>query len=433
MTPSGRPLVRRPGVALAVLLATVACTGPGPTPIPSRAPSSTASPTLDATPAEPSPPPSEAASPSAAPSEREIAADPGAIALEIVAEGLSAPIGLERTPDGLVLVHERGGRVLIVDPETGERSDFLDITDRVLAAGGEQGLLGVAVDPYWPSALRAYIHYTDGNGNTVVSRFWVSDLPAPPRLDPTSEEILLQVEQPFSNHNGGQLAFGPDGMLYVGLGDGGSGGDPFGNGQNADVLLGKVLRLDVAGNGPYAIPDDNPFADGGGAPEVLLTGLRNPWRFSFDPATGLLWIADVGQNRWEEVNRVDPVADAGANLGWNIMEAAHCYDGEGCAADGLTLPVAEYGHDAGCSVTGGLVYRGAAIPDLWGWYVFSDYCSGTLFGIPSDAEAPGDGTALAPRVLLETGANVSAFGTDADGELLLADIEDGLIYRIVGG
>ena len=241
---------------------------------------------------------------------------------------------------------------------------------------------------------------------------------------------MLRLAQPYANHNGGQLAFGPDGLLYMGLGDGGSQGDPNGNGQNPHTLLGKVLRLDVEVDGEsYAIPGENPFADGqAGAPEVFLVGLRNPWRFSFDRETGLLWIADVGQSAYEEVDRIDPAADAGANLGWNTMEASHCWEVTDCATDGLTLPVAEYGHDLGCSITGGYVYRGEAIPDLRGWYLFSDYCSGTLFGIPSDSEG-----SIAPRVLLETGARVSTFGEDADGELYLADVEAGTVYRVVAG
>ena len=219
----------------------------------------------------------------------------------------------------------------------------------------------------------------------MLSEFRVTDEPLPPRLDPTTERVLLRVDQPFSNHNGGQLAFGPDGFLYIGLGDGGSGGDPQGNGQNPNSLLGKILRIDVEGD-PYAIPPDNPFADGGGAAEALLIGLRNPWRFSFDRDTGLLWIGDPGQNAAEEIDRVDPIADAGANLGWNVMEASQCFAQPNCVTGGLTLPIAEYGRDLGCAVTGGYVYRGEAIPDLRGWYLFSDYCSGILFGVPSDAE-----------------------------------------------
>jgi glucose/arabinose dehydrogenase len=290
-------------------------------------------------------------------------------------------------------------------------------------------LLGFAFHPELAGDnLRAFVHYSDASGNTVVSEFLIADFARPIRLDAATERVLLTVEQPFPNHNGGQLAFGPDGYLYLGLGDGGSGGDPQGNGQNPATLLGSIVRIDVNGDEPYAIPADNPFADGaGGAPEVFLYGLRNPWRFSFDRGTGQLWIADVGQNAYEEVDRVDPAADAGANLGWNLMEASHCFVA-GCSPEGLVLPITEYGRDAGCSVTGGFVYRGTAIEGLAGWYLFSDYCSGLIFGVPSDA-APG----TAPRLLLETGLSVSSFGQDSDGELYVADIAGGGIYRIVPG
>ena len=280
-------------------------------------------------------------------------------------------------------MNERIGRVIAVDPESGSTEVSLDISDRVLESF-EQGLLGLALHPDWPDDARAYVHYSsrEGDGDTVLSEFRVTDDPLPPRLDPTTERVLLTVDQPYANHNGGQLAFGPDGLLYMGLGDGGSGGDPHGNGQNPDVLLGKILRIDVDDGDAYAIPPENPFADGGGAPEVLLVGLRNPWRFSFDRETGLLWIGDAGQNAAEEIDRVDPVADAGANLGWNVMEGSQCFSQPTCSIDGLTLPLAEYGRDLGCSVIGGYVYRGEAIGDLRGWYLFSDYCAGTLFGDP---------------------------------------------------
>jgi glucose/arabinose dehydrogenase len=275
------------------------------------------------------------------------------------------------------------------------------------------------------------VHYTDRNGDTVLSALTGSqDGDSAPVLDSVSERVLLTVDQPFANHNGGQLAFGPDGQLWFGLGDGGSGGDPNGNGQNPGSLLGSILRLDVSEPGGYAIPDDNPFADGsGGAPEVYLFGLRNPWRFSFDPQGDALWIGDVGQNAFEEVDRVDPVADAGANLGWNVMEASHCFADAGCSSDGLVLPVAEYGRELGCAVTGGHVYRGGAIDGLRGWYLFADYCSGLLFGIRSDT----DGSDLVPRILLETGRPISSFGIDEDGELYLTDIGAGVLSRIVAG
>ncbi len=395
--------------------------------------SSTAAPSGTIAPAE-SAPASETASPeptvaaTETPTEAPIADDPPALALEEVASGLAAPINVTATPDGWLLVNERAGRVIAVDPDSGATEVSLDISDRVLG-GGEQGLLGLALHPDWPEDARAYVHYSarEGDGDTVLSEFRVTDEPLPPRLDPTTERVLLTVDQPYANHNGGQLAFGPDGYLYLGLGDGGARGDPHGNGQNPNALLGKVLRIDVEGD-PYAIPPGNPFADGGGAPEALIIGLRNPWRFSFDRATGLLWIGDVGQNAAEEIDRVDPVADAGANLGWNVMEASQCFSEPSCATEGLILPVAEYGRDLGCSVTGGYVYRGEAIPDLHGWYLFSDYCSGILFGVPSDADG-----VIGPRTLLETGLNVSTFGEGPHGELYVADLAGGSIYRIVAG
>jgi glucose/arabinose dehydrogenase len=407
---------------LLVLLLAAGCSAPSPSAAPSGSPvpAATPSPTETA-----SPEPTAAATET--PSEAPIAADPPPLALEEVAGGLAAPINITAAPDGWLLVNERNGRVVAVDPDSGATEVSLDISDRVLG-GGEQGLLGLALHPDWPEDARAYVHYSArGGGETMLSEFRVTDEPQPPRLDPTTERVLLTVDQPYSNHNGGQLAFGPDGYLYLGLGDGGAGGDPHGNGQNPDALLGKILRLDVDGD-PYAIPPDNPFTDGGGAPEAFIIGLRNPWRFSFDRSTGLLWIADVGQSAAEEIDRVDPVEDAGANLGWNAMEGSQCFAEPNCSTRGLTLPIAEYGRDLGCSVTGGHVYRGEAIPDLRGWYLFSDYCSGLLFGIPSDADG-----VIGPRTLLETGISVSTFGEGADGELYVADLNGGSIYRIVAG
>jgi glucose/arabinose dehydrogenase len=255
---------------------------------------------------------------------------------------------------------------------------------------------------------------------------------APPTFDPSSEQVLLEVDQPAANHNGGQLAFGPDGFLYLGLGDGGGADDQFGNGQDPTTLLGSILRLDVMTPGSRAVPPDNPFVDGGGAPDVYLYGLRNPWRFSFDRETGLLWIADVGQNAFEEVNRIDTASQGGANLGWNVMEASHCFADAGCSADGLVLPLTEYGRDFGCSVTGGYVYRGEAIDGLGGWYLFADYCTGFVFGVPADAEPP-EGTVVTPVMLLESGLQVSSFGEGVDGELYVADLEGGALYRLIAG
>ena len=437
-------LLRRvvPFVVMVLLLA--ACGAPDPTPSPPEASAGASSVPTDPAPTTTESPSSPSAAPSDAPSAtpRPIAAEPPSLALEVVAEGLAAPIGIATGPPGWLLVQEQAGRVMAVSLANGETAVTLDITDRVLG-GGERGLLGLALHPNWAGDdLRAFVHYSDAAGNTVLSEFLMTDFALPPRLDPATERVLLRVAQPFANHNGGQLAFGPDGYLWFGLGDGGSGGDPLGNGQDTTTLLGSILRIDVDdipddGNDAigYGIPEGNPFVDGAsGAPEVHLYGLRNPWRFSFDRATGGLWIADVGQNAFEEVNRLDPAADAGANLGWPIMEASHCFSEPGCSSDGLILPIAEYGRDRGCSVTGGHVYRGDAIADLWGWYLFSDYCSGLLFAVRSDAPETVSGErAAAPRVLLETGANVSSFGEDAGGELYLADHASGTIYRVVAG
>lgn len=432
MKPPRRPLV---AVIVSGLLAACSTSSPSASPassaiLPSSSPSATGA--AGQTHAATSAPTS-----TSAPVEPPIAADPPPLAVEPVASGLADPIGIFGAPGGWLLVSERDGRVIAVRPGTGVMEVALDITDRVLG-GLEQGLLGLALDPEWPAVPRAFVHYSDLAGDTVLSQVVATGGPdGAPVLDAESEGILLQRDQPYANHNGGQLAFGPDGSLWMGLGDGGSGGDPNGNGQNPFTLLGKILRIDPASpdeapdpNGPpYGIPGDNPFADGEhGAPEVFLYGLRNPWRFSFDHATGQLWIGDVGQDQYEEIDRIDPATQAGANLGWNVTEGAHCYAAAECTTDALTGPLAEYSHDFGCSVTGGFVYRGDAIPDLRGWYLFSDYCSGTLFGVPSDATG-----VTTPRVLLETGLTVTSFGEGADGELYLADLAGGAIYRVVSG
>jgi glucose/arabinose dehydrogenase len=429
------PLPRRLAAAISLMgLLLAACAGPDPTP--SADPTSSRTPTL--TPAPPSTPSgtTEAPAASASPSAVPIADEPPALALEEVAR-VDQPVSITASADGFLYVNERRGRIIAIEPTGGSAEVVLDITDRVGSDGSEQGLLGFALHPEFKGLnLRAFVHYTDRSGDTVLSEFSVTDFPRPARFDAGTERVLLRVDQPFDNHNGGQLAFGPDGYLWFGLGDGGSGGDPQGNGQNPSALLGKILRLDIdaepTGDGEYAIPEDNPFADDAdGAPEVFLYGLRNPWRFSFDRETGQLWIADVGQNALEEISRVDPETDAGANLGWNRMEASACY-APGCSSEGLLLPVAEYGRDQGCSVTGGHVYRGTAIGGLAGWYLFSDYCSGLLFGVRSDLRVtPAGERAAAPRVLLETGSNVTSFAEDADGELYLADHASGTIYRIV--
>jgi glucose/arabinose dehydrogenase len=422
------PPLRQAVWLLLVTALLAACGTPAPSASP---PAATASPVPE-TSTQPSPTETATPAPAGSPTLEPIADDPPPLALEVVADGLADPIGIASAPGGWLLVNERAGRVVAI--HRGERSIALDITDRVLG-GDERGLLGLVLHPDWPDDGRAFVHYSDRNGDTVLSELTgTQDGDAAPALDPASEQILLTVRQPFANHNGGQLAFGPDGYLWFGLGDGGSGGDPLGNGQNPSELLGSVLRLDVSDPGAYTVPPDNPFADGsGGAPEVYLYGLRNPWRFSFDPETGLLWIADVGQDAYEEIDRIDPAADGGANLGWNLMEGSHCFADAACRSDGLVTPLAEYGHDQGCSVSGGYVYRGGSIDGLRGWYLFGDYCTGLLFGIRSDAEAADGGGALAPRVLLETGRSISSFGTDSSGDLYFTDIGGGALLRIVAG
>jgi glucose/arabinose dehydrogenase len=299
---------------------------------------------------------------------------------------------------------------------------FLDVGEAIVA-GGEQGLLGLAFHPDYETNGRFFINYTDVNGDTVVAEVQTSD--DPNRAEEGSVQPLLQIDQPFANHNGGQLAFGPDGYLYIATGDGGSAGDPQGNGQDTGALLGKLLRIDVDSGDPYGIPEDNPFASGGGAPEVWAYGLRNPWRFSFDSNTDDLWIADVGQGEFEEINRARR-ARGGLNYGWNVMEGTQCFKGGGCDQSDKVLPISGYTHDLGCSVTGGYVYRGKDSPGLTGGYIFGDYCSGTIWGI--DARSP-DFTV--PEELLESGLSVSSFGLDEEGELYLTDLSEGGLYKVV--
>lgn len=283
----------------------------------------------------------------------------------------------------------------------------------------------IAFAPEYASDGVFYASYTDPSGTSVVSRFTVADGVA----DPGSEQVLLTVAQPFKNHNGGMIEFGPDGYLYFGLSDGGSGGDPQGNGQNMRALLGKMLRIDVSGGGAsYAIPADNPYADGTGAlPEIWASGLRNPWRFSFDRKTGDLWIGDVGQNLWEEIDFQPASSAGGENYGWSLMEATHPYPPEAAAPDpaAFTMPVVEYDRQAGTSVTGGSVYRGTAQPALWGTYFYADFSVGRIWGL----QRMTDGS-VETRLLLETGMLISSFGEDEAGELFVVDFNGG-VHRVV--
>ena len=333
------------------------------------------------------------------------------------------PLALVAVPgaEGFVVVEQRG--IVWRLREGAEPVLFADVRRRVQDQGSEEGLLGLAFHPRFPDDPRVFLSYTRGSAfapTSIVSSFRSAD--GGETIDPASEEIVLSLSQPYSNHNGGHIAFGPDGFLYAGYGDGGAGGDPEGHGQNVRTLLGALLRIDVDGAAPYAIPPDNPFADGGaGRAEIYAWGLRNPWRFSFDRLTGDLWLADVGQALWEEVNRIE----AGGNYGWNVREGAHCFQAGACAAEGLIDPVAEYDHEAGCSVTGGFVVRGAALPGLQGRYVYGDYCSGRIWAVPAAGGAP--------ELLLDSDVWISSFGEGPDGELYVVGHRGGGLYRLAGG
>jgi glucose/arabinose dehydrogenase len=356
---------------------------------------------------------------------------PDAVTLELVAEGFDDPTGVTHAGDGSgrLFVNERGGVIRILSDNGVLPEPFLDITARVWA-GGERGLLGLAFHPDYEHNGRLFVNYTRAaDGDTVIAEYRLAP-GGSDAADRASERILLMVEQPYPNHNGGQLAFGPDGYLYIGLGDGGAGGDPHGHGQDRDTLLGSLLRIDVDrtdGELEYAIPPDNPFAEGGGAPEIWAYGLRNPWRFSFDRETGDLYIADVGESEWEEIDRQPVDSTGGENYGWAVMEGRHCFAADGCDQSPFVLPIAEYSHDFGCSVTGGYVYRGTAQPDLQGVYLLADYCSGLVWTLQVD-----EGTTT-PKLVLESDLAISSFGEDEDGELYLVDLRGGGLYRVVAG
>jgi glucose/arabinose dehydrogenase len=341
-----------------------------------------------------------------------------------VASGLDGPVDIQDPGDGSgrLFVVERPGRIRIIQNGGSLPVPYLDISARVGSNSSERGLLGLAFHPRYAENGYFYVNYTDANGNTVIARFNRS-ADDPNLADPNSEVRLLYVAQPFANHNGGVVTFGPDGYLYLGLGDGGSAGDPLGNGQSLNTHLGKLLRLDVDNGDPYAIPADNPFASGGGLPEIWAYGLRNPWRIAFDPQIGDLYIGDVGQNKWEEIDYVPAGTPGGLNFGWNIMEGTHPYSGENPDGRALVAPVAEYGHGPGCSVTGGKVYRGL-MPEWQGIYLYGDYCSGQVWGL---LQING---LWQTQLLFSTGFTITTFGQDAAGELYLSDYRAGVIYRL---
>jgi len=327
---------------------------------------------------------------------------------------------------GRLFLVEQSGRIFIHDAGLDLETPFLDLSDKVRSIGNEQGLLSMAFAPDYATSGYFFVWYTGLDGDTVLRRFRVSA--NPDIADPATETLILRIDQPYTNHNGGRLQFGPDGMLYLGTGDGGSAFDPGDVAQDGNSLLGKLIRLDVdPGHGTYTVPRDNPFVgDDGVRDEIWALGLRNPWRIAFDRATGDLYIADVGQNEFEEVNFQSAASTGGENYGWDIMEASACTGGNACDTSGLTLPVAEYSHQSGCSVTGGEVYRGSAYPALRGMYLFADFCSGTLWGLRQE------GGQWNMSVLAETGYSITTFGQGEDGSLYLANRSSG-IYLLSDG
>ena len=408
------------GVLVAIAFAAVGCS-----PTPSGSPSASPSGATSA-------PPSSAA-PSASPdvSEGPTGGGPPRLAFETIVESMSDPVDIAWRPDdpSTLFVVEQIGRIRIVRDDQLVERPFLDISGMV-RAGGEQGLLGLAFLPSGENG-RFFVYYTASDGQQVVASY-DTDPDDRDVAAPGTATIWLRMADRFGNHNGGSLAFGPDGYLYIGTGDGGGGGDPLDSGRHLDTLLAKVLRVDVSGppgddDPVYRIPNDNPFLSTDGArPEIFHTGLRNPWRMRFDRATGDLWIADVGQSDREEID-VSRAGVGGLDYGWNLMEGTACFrsSGDDCATGGLTLPVTEYDHDLGCSVTGGTVYRGRTYPALQGWYVFSDYCSGEFWAIDATRDRTDE-----PTIVAETNLSTSAIAEDAAGELYATDLSGGRLLRI---
>jgi glucose/arabinose dehydrogenase len=365
--------------------------------------------------------------------------DPTKVALHVtlVKGGFSSPVLVTNAHDGTnrLFIVEQAGDIRILQGGTVRSTPYLDLRGAI-TSGGERGLLGLAFDPNFPAYPYAYVDFTDKNGNTAISRYTVSKTNANV-LDRTSGVRILTITQPYPNHNGGNLAFGPDGFLYIGMGDGGSAGDPQNRAQSFDGLLGKMLRIDVhhaTSSTHYVAPSDNPYVGKAGNDLIWSRGLRNPWRWSFDSATGALWIGDVGQDRWEEVDRSVPSngtrAGRGLNYGWNTMEGFACFKpASGCSTTARTKPLLVYGHVVSgtdnCAVTGGFVYRGTGSPALAGGYVFGDYCSGRIWVVAANATSP-----ATPTVLRQATASpqlrISSFGVDEAGELYLTDLNGGL-------
>lgn len=396
-----------------LLLPILACNGLS-TPPPSTTTSDSATqtfapPTTDsATPAPTQIPPTEP------PPNASTFPNPDAYSWELIASGLERLVDLQPDGSGRLFIVEKLGHIHIFqNGQLNIDTPFLNIEDRVNNISNEMGLLGLALHPNFAQNGFFYVNYTGDGGNTFISRFTANGESA----DPNSEIILLTVDQPFPNHNGGGLDFGPEGYLYAGLGDGGAAGDPFGNGQKLDTLLGKILRIDVDSAQPYAIPADNPFGD-----EIWAYGLRNPWRISFDSFTGDLYIGDVGQGQWEEIDLIPAGSAGGENFGWDYREGAHEYDGNGPA--GMIDPISEYSHDAGgCSVTGGYVYRGS-MSEWNGIYLYGDYCTGYVWGLIRS------GDTWESEFLFRTGSLITSFGQDELGEVYLLG-DSGNVYKLI--
>lgn len=359
---------------------------------------------------------------------------PPALRLEPLARGLRQPVYLTHDGTARRFIVEQPGTIRLIEDGKLLKQPYLDIVKRV-TSGGECGLLSVAFHPNFADNGLLYVNYTatpNKQLQTIISRFKTD--PASTRVDPSTEQVLLTIDQPYPNHNGGQIKFGPDGMLYIGMGDGGSGGDPQNNGQKTDTLLGKILRIDVNGSeSAYTVPKDNPFVDKPNwRPEIWATGLRNPWRFTFDRATGDCYTGDVGQNLFEEIDLIVK----GGNYGWRLREASHPFNG-GEMRDDFIDPIAEYGRDKGQSVTSGYVYRGKQFPQLTGWFLYADYASGRFWGLKqqggktianeeidvSYTTAAGKESRTLNRV------QPASFGEDVDGELYVCD-HNGVVYRI---